>query len=62
MDTAGWSYNDTFGDKGEDLYVSAFPITELTEPLRSLFIRFVERKLILEYALKYETPPRLNKK
>jgi len=59
--SGGWSYESTFGDKGDDLYVAALPV-ELPDNLRHLFIRYIERKLILEFALKYNLQPKLNKK
>jgi len=59
--SGGWSYESTFGDKGNDLYVAALPV-KLPDNLRHLFIRYVERKLILKFALKYNLQPKLNKK
>ena len=59
--SGGWSYESKFKDRGDDLYVAAFPI-DLPKNLRHLFIRYLERKLILEFALKYNTQPTLNKK
>ncbi len=59
--SGGWSYESTFGDKGDDLYVATLPV-DLPKNLRHLFIRFVERKIILEFALKYNAQPKLNKK
>ena len=59
--SGGWSYKSTFGDKGDDLYVAVLPV-RLPDNLRHLFIRYVERKLILEFALKYSSQPKLNKK
>jgi len=46
-----------FDDNGDKLFVAAFPVRELKDPVRSLFIRYVERKLILEYALRGVSPP-----
>jgi len=60
--SGGWTYNDTFKDIGKDLFVAALPIPDLPESLRHLFIRYVERKLILEFALEYGSQPKLNRK
>ena len=50
------------GKVGEKLFVSVFPIPSGYGNLRPLYIRFVERKLILEYALKWGISPEINKK
>lgn len=60
--SGGLTYNETFGDKGDDLYVAALPVSNLPDNLRHLFIRYVERKLILEFALKHGSQPKLNLK
>lgn len=59
----GKNYREQYGlgDKGSDLYVAAFS-PSLKEPLRSLYIRFVERKLILNYFQKWNNMPKCNKK
>jgi hypothetical protein len=51
-----------FGDKGFDLYVAALPVADLDKNLSPCFIRFVERKLILDYVVKWGKPPICNKK
>jgi len=60
--SGGWTYNETFKNKGDDLYVAALPVPNLPENIRHSFIRFVERKLILDYAVKYGSQPQLNRK
>jgi hypothetical protein len=60
--SGGWTYNDTFKDQGNDLFVAGLPVPNLPDNLRHLFIRYVERKLILEFALKYGSQPKLNRK
>ena len=50
------------GDNGNDLYVAALPVTSHRVNLRASFIRYFERKLIYEYALKYGSQPKLNLK
>jgi len=60
--SGGWNYNEEFGDKGQDLFVAAMPVTDVPEKLRHLFIRYVERKLILDYAVEHESQPILNRK
>ena len=48
--SGGETYREMFGDNDEQLFVAAFPVSQLTKPpLRPLFIRYVERKLILVY-------------
>lgn len=59
--SGGWSYESAFGDKGKDLYVAALPV-DLPKNLQHLFIRYVERKIILDFAMKYGKQPKLNKK
>jgi len=60
--SGGWSYNTAFGDEGDDLYVAALPIFDVPEKVEHLFIRYVERKLILDFALKHGLQPKLNHK
>jgi hypothetical protein len=62
--SGGWSYSYKYQDQGNNLYVSALPIpmTAENEKFRALYIRYVERKLIWEYAQKYGEQPKLNKK
>lgn len=58
----GKTYRKEYGDEGLDLYVAAFPISLTEEDLRSSFIRFVERKLILDYVRKWNNTPKCNRK
>ena len=61
--SGGMTYWRVFGGKGgENLFVAAFPVGNLDDQIRPLFIRHVERKLILEYALKWDAPPKCNRK
>jgi len=60
--SGGETYREILNDNGDNLYVAAFPVNELSLQLRSLFIRYVERKLIWEYALKWGVAPKCNKK
>ena len=50
------------GKREENLYVSIFSIPSKWGNLRSLYIRYLERKLILDYALKWGIAPEINKK
>lgn len=59
--SGGETYRQEFGDKGSNLFVAAFPVSELDNQLRPLFIRYVERKLILDYALMRGAAPKCNK-
>ena len=60
--SGGWSYNDEDGDSGKNLYVSAFPVKNLNKELEPWFIRFQERKLLMEFVCKYGAKYLLNKK
>lgn len=61
--SGGVSYRGKYkDDKGEDLYVSIFPVLNINDNIKHLYIRYVERKLILDYALKNGNQPVLNKK
>lgn len=56
----GKTYRKKYGDEGLDLYVAALPVNIQNEALRSSFIRFVERKLILEYVMRWKNRPNCN--
>ena len=61
--SGGKTYWDLYQGKARDnLFVSVFPIPSGYGNLRPLYIRFVERKLILDYALKWGFSPEINKK
>ncbi|MDL1898655.1 hypothetical protein FBQ82_20615 [Anaerolineae bacterium CFX7] len=60
--SGGASYRAIFADDGKSLYAAIFPLGRATPPLQSLLIRHVERKLILDYALKWGKPPICNSK
>lgn len=60
--SGGISYNKKFNDTGDDLYVAIFPVVNLSDSMRHLYIRYIERKIILDYALKNGNQPILNKK
>jgi hypothetical protein len=60
--SGGIAYRNTIGDNGENLYVAAFAVLELPQDTKPLFIRFAERKLILEFALKNGKRPLCNSK
>jgi len=62
--SGGVTYRKCFvGGDIEKLYVACFPIGNLlNDSLRPLFIRHVERKLILDYAVKWGAAPRCNRK
>jgi len=61
----GRTYSELFGDEYEErLFVSAFPPHGLNDIIRPLYIRYLERKLILDYALRRDppTPPVCNRR
>jgi hypothetical protein len=60
--SGGKSYAKVYGDNGSDLYVAALPVTIENEDLRRAFIRFVERKVILDFAVKWKKLPECNRK
>jgi len=47
--SGGLRYRETFGDEGEWLYVAAFVPEGLAREMRSLYIRYVEHKLLWEW-------------
>lgn len=51
-------------EKGKccELYIAALPVDKMDGVLRSLFIRYIERKLIWEFAQKWGKAPECNKK
>ena len=60
--SGGRSYRKVYGDKGLDLYVAAMPVDVANEDLRFAFIRFAERKLILDFVLRWRKLPKCNRK
>lgn len=60
--SGGATYRAQFGDDGRTLYVAALPAGRVENKLQTLFIRYVERKLILDYALKWGSAPICNRK
>ena len=60
--SGGQTYRKEFKDKGSNLFLATLPVNELDNQLRPLFIRYVERKIILDYALIWGTAPKCNKK
>ena len=59
--SAGETYRLLFKDIDKTLWVSSFIPIDLDEPILMLFIKFIERKLILEYANRWGKPPVCNK-
>jgi hypothetical protein len=65
--SGGKTYGNTYlGDKGLDLYVAAMPVLAENEMenqvVRESFIRFAERKLIFDYAIRWKERPICNTK
>ena len=58
--TGGVAYRDAFGDEGETLFVAAFVPEGLSRELRGLYIKYVERKLLWEWARTHDGPPACN--
>lgn len=60
--SGGWSFGSRCAGQGEVLYVSVFPVSALTEPHRSAFIRHTEQRLLWEFVLRWERRPICNSK
>lgn len=60
--SGGRNYRRIYGDIGQHLYVAAMPVTIPDNTLRSSFIRFVERKLIMNFVVKHKRRPECNLK
>lgn len=60
--SGGWTYRDRFNDDGSKLWVSAFQAVDMQDPLRSAYIRHVERELIWNWALAHGRLPACNSK
>jgi hypothetical protein len=60
--SSGETHRAVLNDNGDNLYVAAPPVNKLGNQLRPLFIRYVERKLIWEYALEWGVAPKCNRK
>lgn len=60
--SGGRNYRGIYGDIGQYLYVAVMPVVLKDRTLRSAFIRFVERKLILDYVVKHNKLPKCNLK
>lgn len=60
--SGGKTYRKKFADAGKKLYVAAFPVTMEDERLSPLYIRYFERKVIWEYAMKWGDSPICNMK
>ncbi|MEA2575315.1 MAG: hypothetical protein QOH93_2613 [Chloroflexia bacterium] len=61
--SGGLAFHEIYGDEPEyasRLYVSAFVPEGLSRELRTLFILYVERKLLWDWARKWEAPPVCN--
>lgn len=58
----GLAYGEFIGDDGADLHVASFVPEGLTREMRALFIRYIERKLMWEYASHWDAPPICNVK
>ncbi len=58
--TGGLAYREAFGDEGEDLHVSAFAPEGLSREMRTVFILYLERRLMWDWARKWEGLPICN--
>ena len=53
----GKTYRERIGDDGRSLYVSAWGAEDMSEPYRSVFIKYFERALLLEYVQRWGRLP-----
>ena len=60
--SGGLTYYRVFKGDASKLFVAAFPVDGLDGEMRSSFIRYVERKLIWEYAQEWGKLPICNRK
>ena len=58
----GMVYHAEIGAPEQELYVAAFVPQGLSRELRALYIRYVERRLVWEYARGHDVPPRCNRR
>ena len=59
--SGGITYRKQYGKRFDDLYVSMFPVA-LPKDTAPFFIRYVERKLLWDYILRWGQPPSCNRK
>ncbi len=60
--SGGITYRNLFREeKIEQLYVAGFPVDSLSGDLCPVFIQHLERKLILDYVLKWDKRPNCNR-
>lgn len=60
--SGGRNYKKFYGDVGQYLCVAAMPVSIQDKTLKSSFIRFVERKLLLDFVVKHGKRPQCNLK
>jgi hypothetical protein len=61
--SGGWQYQYEYpDDTGKNLYVTAFPVKNLDDEITPWFIRFQERKLLLDFVCKHGATYLLNQK
>jgi hypothetical protein len=60
--SGGVTYRQLYGSRLKDLFVAALPVRGLSDEIRPLFIRYVERKLIYDFARAHGVAPKCNKK
>jgi len=58
--SGGINYRKFYGDIGQHLFVAAMPVIIQDKTLSSTFIRFAERKLLLDFAVKHGRLPQCN--
>ena len=58
--SGGLKYHDTFGETEDILHVAAFAPESLSREMRPIFLRYIERKLIWEWSVRWDGPPICN--
>jgi hypothetical protein len=61
-DSGRWAFHSRCACRGEHLHGAVFPVSTLHESHRSAFIRHTERRLLLEYILRWGRRPVCNSK
>jgi len=60
--SGGHTYNTKYHGETKNLYVSIFPIKELEGFLKKLYVRYIERKILVEHLAEHGNNSLLNKK
>lgn len=59
--SGGITYRKVVDRDESSLYIAVFPLVDISEPISTMYIKFVERKLLLEYTKEWGNPPKCNR-